>query len=463
MQKQMEGRQYIELIELQNAIQDRIGVMERWVRVEIASHSEVRGHHYLDLIQKSPSGDELARARGIVWKSNAGIISMFTGLTGQRLVAGISVVMRISVQYSPRYGLSLIIQDLDAGYSIGQRELQRQETIRRLTESGLMDRQKSLSLPFLPSRIAVISSEDAAGYGDFLKHLDGNQYGFRYDISLFQSLMQGDRCPDSISASIGLICRSGNFDLILILRGGGAESDLFCYDDYGLAETIAQCPLPVVTAIGHERDYHIADMVANCHFKTPTALADFLVDWTADVEEQVTDRLISIQDAAEDRLGAEEKYLERIFSGIRYSLSDRTNYLESELQGVFAALVSRMTLKVSDAVSMTDRLLAEIRHSSLLLADRSDKAVRESLGRIISGALLSVSAAEGEAGRCLTNILFALNATVSALESRLALADASIRASDPRSILRQGYVLAMDRDGTILKNVSSGQRVTVLR
>ena len=220
----METREYIELSDLQDIVRDRIGILDMWVRVEIASHSEVRGHHYLDLIQKSSSGDELARARGIIWKSNAAIISRFGSLTGRALVPGLSVVVRIVVQYSARYGLSLVIQDIDAGYSIGQRELQKQETIRLLAESGLIDRQKSLALPFLPSRVAVISSDSAAGYGDFVKHLDGNRYGFRFSLTLFQSLMQGDSCPDSICSSIDAVCRSGEFDLILILRGGGAES-----------------------------------------------------------------------------------------------------------------------------------------------------------------------------------------------------------------------------------------------
>ena len=385
----METREYIELSDLQDIVRDRIGILDMWVRVEIASHSEVRGHHYLDLIQKSSSGDELARARGIIWKSNAAIISRFGSLTGRALVPGLSVVVRIVVQYSARYGLSLVIQDIDAGYSIGQRELQKQETIRLLAESGLIDRQKSLALPFLPSRVAVISSDGAAGYGDFVKHLDGNRYGFRFSLTLFQSLMQGDSCPDSICSSIDIVCRSGEFELILILRGGGAESDLFCYDDYGLARHIAECPLPVLTAIGHERDYHVADMVANCHFKTPTALADFLVDWTAGVEEQVADCLAAVQSAAAGRLVDEDRRIGQIFHDIRYSLADKVNVLDAEVK------------------------------------------------------------------RCLNNILFALNATVNALEHHVALADASIRAADPRSILRQGYVLALDSDGTVLKNVSS--------
>ena len=196
-------------------------------------------------------------------------------------------------------------------------------------------------------------------------------------------------------------------------------------------------------------------MVANCHFKTPTALADFIVDWTAGVEEQVMDLLASIQDAVGGRLVAEERSLGRIFAGIRYSLSDRTNALESVLKKTFASLTGQMALKVMDAETMADRLLTGIAHASALAADRSDRTVREYLVRITTGATTAVASSESEVNRCLTNILFALNATVSALEGQVALADASIRASDPRNILRQGYVLAMDKDGTVLKNVSS--------
>ena len=451
----MEIRRYIELADLQNIIRDRIGVIDQWVRVEIASHSEVRGHHYLDLIQKSSSGDDVAKARGIIWKSNAGIISSFRAAAGQDLVPGISVVVRIAVQYTARYGLSLIIQDIDASYSLGQRELQKQETIRRLTESGLMDRQKSLQLPFLPSSIAVISSKDAAGYGDFMKQLDGNPYGFSFNVSLFQSLMQGDGCPYSIAASLDMICRSGDYDLILILRGGGAESDLFCYDDYGLCKAVADCPVPVLTAVGHERDYHIVDMVANSHFKTRTALAAFIVDWTEEVEAEMLDCAASVRDAVNDRLVAEDRFIGQLLHDIRYSLSDRVNASETYLNNMFASLRGQMALKVMDSVSLIDGMLTGIVRYSGMAAENADRAVRESLVRIMSGAASVVSSAESEVNRCLTNILFALNATVNMLESKVALAESSITASDPRSILRQGYVLAMDRDGTVLKNVHS--------
>lgn len=362
---------YIELSALQNLIKGRVGDIRTWVKVEIDSHSESGGHHYFGLMEKSESGAELAKARGIIWRSNALIINQFQAATSQRLTPGLSVVVLVSVNYDARFGLSLIIHDIDTNFSIGLREKEKKETIRRLTVSGLMDRQKTtLGLPFLPSSIAVISSSEAAGYGDFVKHLSTNQYGYTFDITLFHSFMQGDNAPESIVSSIGTICRADRYDVVLVLRGGGAESDLFCYDDYSMCEAIASCPVPVLTAIGHERDYHIADMVAWEHFKTPTALADFLIEWVHEVELGWMDTLAGIQQSLMDRL---------------------------------------------------------------------------------------VHPAEMETGRCVDNIRFALNANLNELDHKLTLLEASIKSSDPRNILRQGYVLATDSDGNVLKNVSSKQ------
>lgn len=362
--------EYLELSALQSLIKRRVSDIEAWVRVEIDSHSTSGGHHYFGLLQKSPDGVELAKARGIIWRSNSLIIQQFESATGQRLQAGLSVVMYVAVNYDARFGLSLIIREIDAGYSIGQRELQKQESIRKLTESGLMELQKTtLGLPFLPSRIAVISSAEAAGYGDFNKHLSTNPYGYLYDLTLFQSFMQGDNAPSSIISNIMEIQRSGAYDVVLILRGGGAESDLFCFDDYELARTIAECPVPVLTAIGHERDFHIADMVAWEHFKTPTALADFLIEWVHEVE---------------------------------------LSWMET-VENIRQALVERL-----------------------------------------------VYSSEMEIKRSVDNIRFALNANINELDHKVALLEAGIKSSDPRNVLKQGYVLASDRKGNLLKSAKSG-------
>lgn len=365
-----DDKSFLELSDLQSLIKSRVGGIEAWVRVEIDSHSSSGGHHYFGLIEKNVMGAELARARGIVWKSNIAAIADFESATGQKLTAGLSVLMHVAVNYDARFGLSLIILEIDAGFSIGQREREKQESIRKLTEAGLMDLQKScLGLPFLPSRIAVISSAEAAGYGDFTKHLDTNPYGYRFDITLFHSFMQGDNAPGSIRSAIDDILRDGSYDLVLILRGGGAESDLFCYDDYSLAKAVAECPVPVLTAIGHERDFHIADMVAWEHFKTPTALADFLIEWVHEVEESWMTTLENIRQGLIERL---------------------------------------------------------------------------------------VYTTEAEIKRSVGNIHFALNANLNELDHRLALLEAGIKSADPRNILSQGYVLASDKKGNLLKSATGG-------
>lgn len=286
---------YIELSELQSQIKARIGTIEQWVRVEIESHRVVGGHHYMDVLEKNEDGEIKAKAAARIWRFNSGIVTDFRLATGKNLEPGMAVVVKAKVEYHPQYGLSLVITDIDSSFTVGQQELEKKETIRKLTEAGLMEAQKELEMPFLPSDIAVISSQDAAGFGDFVKHLECNQYGFKYNYTLFQAYMQGENCPPSIIECLEDIKAVEGFNLVLILRGGGAESDLSCYDNYELCKAIAEYPLPVLTAIGHERDYHIADMVAFSHFKTPTALADNLIEWTLGVESEVTDALSNIK------------------------------------------------------------------------------------------------------------------------------------------------------------------------
>lgn len=340
---------YIDLATLQDVIREQIGEIEVWVKAEIDSCNCSGGHYYLGLIQKNSKGAELAKARAIIWRWKADLVNYFKKASGKDLGAGMEVLVRVSVNYDARYGMSLIINDIDADYAIGQREKEKKETIEKLTQEGLLEAQKELALPFLPGRIAVISSADAAGFGDFKKQLAQNQYGYRFDFHLFHSLMQGDNAPASMINSLQEICAErGAYDIVLIMRGGGAESDMFCYDDYQLCRAIAACPLPVLTAIGHDRDFHIADMVANQSFKTPTALGAFLVEWVLNVESEVN--------------------------------------------------------------------------------------------------------------RCVSNIIFALNASLAGMEHSVSMLEASIKAADPRNILSHGYVLASDASGRIIKSADAAKK-----
>ncbi|MBP5397853.1 MAG: exodeoxyribonuclease VII large subunit [Bacteroidales bacterium] len=297
----MDERKFIELNELQSQIRQGLegafpGLI--WVKAEISAMKARRGSHcYLELSQSEEDGTLLAKVRAVVWASRyPAIESYFQEVTGGPLQEGITLLFKVRVSYSELYGLSLVVQDVDASILLGTQEEARQKTLARLKEEGRMERQKALSLPALPYRIAVISAEDAAGYRDFMRHLHENEYGFVFETTLFPALMQGALAPESMAEALRQVAAAGGpdgasaageaagagggaaFDMVAILRGGGSKLDLLCYDDYALAAAISDCPLPVLTAVGHDQDHHICDDIAWESVKTPTALADWLLD-----------------------------------------------------------------------------------------------------------------------------------------------------------------------------------------
>ena len=262
-----------------------------WVAAEIGELNEhYSGHCYLDLIDYKEGGRGVAaKARGVIWSNVFRMLKPYFETTaGVRLAKGLNVLMKVQVSFSPVYGLSLNILDIDPSYTVGELELKRQKTIERLKADGCMEMNPSLQLCALPRRIAVISAETAAGYRDFMKQLHQNENGFKFHTELFAAQMQGDDAPASIVAALERVAaRIEEFDAAVIIRGGGAAMDLVCFDDYDLALNIAQFPLPVVTGIGHDHDFHIADMVAHTWLKTPTAVADFFVGIFVEQEQYI--------------------------------------------------------------------------------------------------------------------------------------------------------------------------------
>lgn len=260
-----------------------------WVKAEVASVSRrSNGHCYLDLCQNDSTGKPVAQTKAAIWRSQYNrVASAFEAVTGGPIQAGMSVLILVQVSYSELYGLTLTVDDIDPQFTIGEKELEKKRTIARLTEENLIDRQKSLEMTALPYRLAVISASGAAGYGDFCRHLETNPFGFVFGPELFPATMQGLLAPGSIIDALDAVeCSSERYDAILIIRGGGSEMDLACFDDYALCRRIAMCNIPVMTAIGHDRDYHVADMVAYNYVKTPTALADEFID-CYEAEDQV--------------------------------------------------------------------------------------------------------------------------------------------------------------------------------
>ena len=285
-------REYIDLYTLQSRL--KLGLEDLfpekiWVRAEIASVSvKANGHCYLDLSQND-SGGIAARAKAVIWRSKYYQLSQFfMAATGSALKAGMSVLVRVQVTYSELYGLTLTVDDLDPQFTLGEQEMEKRRTIARLEAEGLLERQKALAPAALPYALAVVTARDAAGYGDFHRHLHGNEFGFVFRTDLYEATMQGPTAPESIVDALDRIESSGTaYDAVLILRGGGSVLDLACFDDYGLCWRIAHCPVPVYTAIGHDRDHHVADMVAFSYVKTPTALADLFLDCYMAEDERI--------------------------------------------------------------------------------------------------------------------------------------------------------------------------------
>ena len=254
------AQDYMDLITLQNGLGRAVegAFPERvWVRAEIAGLKvNAAGHCYLELAQTG-GGRVLAQVRAVIWRSRYPVVSQyFAAATGAPLSAGIEVLARVQVSYHEVYGMTLTIDEIDPSFTLGEQQRLRKETLDRLEKEGLLHRQKQLRLPLLPYRLAVISAEGAAGYGDFLRHLTENDYGYAYRVDLFPAVMQGTAAPVSMQEALEAVRTAGEpYDAVLILRGGGSELDLACFDDYGLAAAIARFPVPVFTAIGHDREH----------------------------------------------------------------------------------------------------------------------------------------------------------------------------------------------------------------
>ena len=325
-------KEYIDLFELQSRLKQGIESLfpkRLWVKAEVSAiKARSGGHCYLELSQSDSNG-LVAKSSAIIWSSKYRFIApYFESVTGSPIQEGMVILAEVQVNYSQLYGLSLIINDVDPEFSLGLKELERQKTIERLQKEGLMDLQKGLRLPVLPYNVAVISAEDAAGYRDFVRHLAENPYGFTLNCTLFPALMQGVDCPQSIISALDAVIETGDeWDAVLILRGGGSKLDLACFDDYELAAVIAQYPLPVLTAIGHDQDFHVCDMVAHEFVKTPTALADFL---------------LGMYEEEDERISSLQTRMHLAFSNKIYVAESALNMLQARVKGGFNMKIANM-------------------------------------------------------------------------------------------------------------------------
>ena len=315
----MNNKQTLSLYEVTQKIIDAIdsefpGLL--WVIGEISEIKEnISGHCYLELVEKDKKNEQpKAKARGTIWARNYRMIRpFFERAAGRKLSSGIKVLVQCTVNYHPIYGFSLNIVDIDPTFTIGDIEMQRQETINKLIAEGVMDMNKQTLMPILPKRIAVISSPTAAGFEDFTNQLENNPYGYAFHIKLFNAVMQGDKAENSIIQALDRIHESiDNWDVVIIIRGGGSQIDLGCFDSYNIANNIAQFPIPIITGIGHEKDVTIADMVAHSKQKTPTAVAEFLIAQFINAENWLEEANNDFTDAVNQKIQSNVDTLNRI-------------------------------------------------------------------------------------------------------------------------------------------------------
>ena len=300
---------------VRNAIADTLP-SRYWITGELSEVRETAaGHCYIELVERDENTQEtIAKARGTVWARIYSLLRpYFLEQTGQPFAAGLKVLLQVTVGFHELYGYTLDVCDIEPAYTIGDIARQRQLIIKRLTEEGVINLNKELDFPLLAQRIAVISSATAAGYGDFCDQLINNRYGFVFYPRLFPAPMQGNSAGDGIIAALDKIAEEAdNWDVVVIIRGGGATSDLGCFDTYDLANNCAQFPLPIITGIGHLRDESVLDIVANTSAKTPTAAAEFLIHAMLANETQIAELQSGIAMAVVQRIDNEKRRLETL-------------------------------------------------------------------------------------------------------------------------------------------------------
>ena len=312
---------------------------EYWVEAELSECRESRGHCYMELIQKDEqTATPVAKASAKCWANKwLAIRPYFERTTGQALHAGMKVLLQVYPQFHEAYGFSWIVNDIDPTYTIGDMARKRQEIIKKLKDEGVFDLQKELQLPLFCQHIAVISSQTAAGYGDFCNQLADNPYGFQFETQLFPAIMQGEGVEQSIIDALERIYNT-DFDCVVIIRGGGATSDMSGFDTLALAENVANFPIPIITGIGHDRDESILDMVSHTRVKTPTAAAALLIDHLKvvldtliDSQNRITRYMQQRLTALKSQLATIQELIPRIFPVIKAQQEAKLNTIEQKL------------------------------------------------------------------------------------------------------------------------------------
>ena len=370
----MNTERHITLFELNRLVREAIEdalPMEYWVEAELSECRESRGHCYMELIQKDEqTATPIAKASAKCWANKwLTIRPYFERTTGQQLHAGMKVLLQVYPQFHEAYGFSWIVTDIDPTYTLGDMARKRQEIIQKLKAEGVFDLQKELQLPVFCQHIAVISSQTAAGYGDFCNQLADNPYGFKFETQLFPAIMQGEGVEQSIISALEQIYDMP-FDCVVIIRGGGATSDMSGFDTLALAENVANFPIPIITGIGHERDESVLDMISHTRVKTPTAAAALLIDHLKGVLETIEGAQSMITHYVQQKLSIANSQLSIISEAIPRLFSIVKTRQEAKIDALYTRLpmlIERRLTSESHRLQLMDEKLKAL-DPTLLLA-----------------------------------------------------------------------------------------------
>jgi exodeoxyribonuclease VII large subunit len=404
-----------------------------WVMAEISELKENNtGHCYLELIEKHPDDKNIrARVRAIIWRNRYRFLkAFFENSAGETLREGLKILVKIKVEYHELYGLSLIISDIDPAFTIGEMAMKRLHVIKKLEQEGVFTMNKDLIFPAVPQRIAVISSKNAAGYTDFVNQLKGNSFGYVFYTALIESSLQSTETEQGVISALDKIALNSHlFDLVVIIRGGGSQTDLSWFDSYNIAYHVTQFPLPVITGIGHDKDITVTDLVANRSLKTPTAVADFLIDSVARAENEIIEISSGIINAS------------------RIIIEKNRNSIETS--GIKLLPLARIMLS-----DVKDKLLAkiieinntgkELIFRAALIPANQESKLSSSVKSLFSGKVTALKVKNQSLIAASLNFLTVNNVMVKSLESTLLLLE-------PENVLQRGYSIT-SVNGRILRN-----------
>ena len=427
------------LSELQLLIRDSIYLSLPdfyWVVAEISEIKQnFSGHCYLELVEKRDDETNIkAKVKAVIWSNRYGLIkAFFEDSTGETLKAGLKVLLKAQIEYHELYGLSLVITDIDPAFTIGEMAAKRLSIIRRLEEEGVFNMNKELELPSVPQRIAIISSSNAAGYRDFINHLQNNSYGYSFRTELFESAMQGAQNEqDIINALYSIEQLSEQFDLVVIIRGGGSQTDLGWFDNYNIAFHVTQFPLPVITGIGHDKDLTVTDLVACRSVKTPTAAADLIIELTAETEDYLLELGDNIKTLAMESLG---------------QFGDALEISEKKLMPLANLILSELRRKISEVHHNFIRIIGEQTYKAEIKTEKLRL-------RLSSIAITNIKSRYNEILTMKLLLASSVRKLIQIEEKRVTNLTKDIEILNPENVMKRGYTLTY-QDGKILKSLQN--------